>query len=70
LMEKFLQDTNNPYYAGDVEYGPHQPHCWTGGKGLTTFEGYKTMHQRTLVRAVAWMQKTAPAGADTQSWKY
>jgi Putative esterase len=70
LLEKFLATTNYPYYAGDFEYGPHQPHCWTGGKDLTTFEGYLTMHQRTLRSAVAWMEKTAPAGADTESWKY
>ncbi len=70
LLQKFLDTTNNPYYAGDFEYGPHQPHCWTGGEGLTTFEGYLTMHQRTLAKAAAWMDKSAPAGADTTSWKY
>jgi Putative esterase len=70
LLEKFLVTTNYPYFAGDFEYGPHQPHCWTGGRDLTTFEGYLTVNQRTLRRAVAWMQKTAPSGADTQSWKY
>ena len=30
LMEDLLKNTNNPYYAVDVEYGPHQPHCFTG----------------------------------------
>ncbi len=70
LLEAFLKTTNYPYYAGDVEYGPHQPHCWTGGEGLTTFEGYLNVHQRTIRRAIAWMEKTAPTGADTTSWKY
>ncbi|MGB0034865.1 MAG: alpha/beta hydrolase-fold protein [Candidatus Acidiferrales bacterium] len=70
LLQKFLDNTNNPYYAGDFEYGPHEPHCWTGGTKLTTVEGYMTLHQRILPKAAAWMEKTAPAGADTTSWKY
>jgi len=28
FMEKFLETTKNPYYAGVVEYGEKQPHCW------------------------------------------
>ncbi len=70
LMQKFLENTNNPYYAGDFEYGPHEPHCWSGGKGLTTFEGRLNFNQRVLPKAAAWMEKTAPPGADTASWKY
>jgi hypothetical protein len=62
LLENFLKTTNYPYYAGDFEYGPHQRHCWTGGKGLTTFEGYLTTHQRTLRQAAAWMQKDRARG--------
>lgn len=28
LMEKFLEKTKDPYYAGTVEYGDGHPHCW------------------------------------------
>jgi Putative esterase len=70
LMQKFLESTNNPYYAGDFEYGPHQPHCWSGGTGLTALEGRLNVNQRVLPKAAAWMEKTAPPGADTTSWKY
>jgi len=28
LMERFLEKTKNPYYAGVVEYGDGKPHCW------------------------------------------
>ena len=27
-MQKFLEKTKNPYYAGVIEYGDGQPHCW------------------------------------------
>jgi hypothetical protein len=29
-----------------------------------------TLVQRILPKAVAWMDKTAPAGADLKTWKY
>ncbi len=28
FMEKFLESTKDPYYAGVVEYGDGEPHCW------------------------------------------
>ncbi len=28
LLEDFLQNHTNPYYAGTVEYGDREPHCW------------------------------------------
>ncbi len=27
-MEDFLESTSSPHYAGEVEYGEGQPHCW------------------------------------------
>jgi len=27
-MEEFLEQTQNPYYGGVVEYGDGEPHCW------------------------------------------
>lgn len=70
LLQKFLESTNNPYYAGDFEYGPHQPHCFTGDASLPADLGSLTARQRILPKAVEWMLKTAPAGADTTSWRY
>lgn len=70
LMEDFLKNTNNPYYAGDIEYGPHQPHCFTGDAQEDLLVGAMTVVQRILPKAVAWMERTAPAGADLKSWKY
>lgn len=70
LLQKFLESTNNPYYAGDFEYGPHQPHCFTGDASLPADLGELTERQRILPKAVEWMLKTAPPGADTTSWRY
>lgn len=28
LLERFLEKTKNPYYAGTIEYGDGEPHCW------------------------------------------
>ncbi len=36
-MEKFLENTKNPYYAGEVEYGDGAPHCW-GPRGQELIE--------------------------------
>ena len=70
LMEDFLKHTNNPYYAGDFEYGPHQPHCFTGNPDKDSLVGLFDVNQRILPKAAAWMEKSAPQGADTSSWKY
>jgi len=33
FMEKFLESTKDPYYAGVVKYGEGEPHCW-GPRGM------------------------------------
>ena len=78
-LEKFLMSTNDPYFAGDFEYGPHLPHCFSGDAHMpvkpddpyqATLYGWLTVNQRILPQAAAWMEKTAPEGADVKSWKY
>lgn len=79
LLEQFLSKTNNPYYAGDFEYGPHLPHCFTGDAHTpvppatpreAVILGFLTIQQRVLLQAADWMTRTAPPGADVTSWKY
>lgn len=70
LLQQFLESTNNPYYAGDIEYGPHQPHCFTGDANLPAAIGRFTMRQRILAREADWMLRTAPPGADVTTWRY
>ncbi len=37
LMEEFLEETENPYYDGVIEYGDGEPHCW-GPRGKELFQ--------------------------------
>ena len=30
LTEDFLENTTNPYYGGEVDYGDRAEHCWNG----------------------------------------
>ena len=58
LLENFLENTKNPYYAGTVEYGDGKPHCW-GPYG------------KELIKLMAdYITKNAPEGEDTSKWKY
>ncbi|RKY89505.1 hypothetical protein DRQ09_01240 [candidate division KSB1 bacterium] len=58
LLERFLENTKNPYYAGTVEYGDGKPHCW-GPRGTE------------LIKLIAdYITKNAPEGEDTSKWKY
>lgn len=66
LLEQFLESTTDPYYAGSVEWGERQPHCFTGAP---EFPG-QTSYQRVLPRMLERILATAPPGADTVSWRY
>jgi len=58
LLEEFLENTSDPYYAGEVKYGDRAPHCW-GIRG------------RELMEAMArQIMKNAPSGEDTSAWNY
>jgi len=58
LLEDFLEKTKDPYYAGIIEYGDGEPHCW-GPRGPDLL---KLMAEH--------ITKMAPGGEDTSKWKY
>lgn len=67
-MEDFLESTKlpgkSPYYGGSFEFGNNEPHCYAGKipEGVPMLTYY--------VRVFAdYIRKTAPAGADLDSWK-
>lgn len=74
LLEKFLGSTrepeHQPYYAGDFEYGPGQPHCYSGDPAVSVRIARLTINQRFLPLMAQHMLKTAPPGADVKSWRY
>lgn len=70
LMQASMEKSTNPHYVADFDFGIDQPHCYTGPPGETTRHGGMTFTQRVLVAAEKQMLATAPAGADTKSWRY
>ena len=66
LMEKFLESTSDPYYAGSFHWGVRQPHCYSGAPA---FPG-QTSYQRVLPLMQERILATAPPGADVSSWRY
>jgi hypothetical protein len=58
LLDDFLKKAANPPFAGEVVYQPRAPHCW----GPRAPELSQKM--------TAYIEKTAPAGADLKSWRY
>ena len=70
LMQRSLEASANPHYVPDFDYGMDQPHCYSGPPGSTAREGGRTFTRRVLKASEEWMLKSAPAGADTASWRY
>lgn len=68
-MQEFLDSPANPYKVADFDYGPGQPHCYTGGPELTPQERNGRLLQRILSQAAEHMVKTAPKDAD-MNWRY
>lgn len=58
LLEMFLEKTENPYYAGSIEYGDRKPHCW-GPESKELMKLFETH-----------IKKNAPAGEDPSKWIY
>ncbi len=64
LLERFLKRATNPVFEGTIEYGKRAPHCWSGcAPGRNTTLCY-------LPAMAEHIRKTAPPGADLESWKY
>ena len=74
LAQKFLDSTKDPgkgpYAAATFDFGPGMPHGYTGGYPEPMAQANGTLNQRLMPEMEAWMLKTAPADADTRSWRY
>jgi hypothetical protein len=68
-MEDFLMRAQ-PSSEAEIVYGERREHCFTGDSSVPNNVGNRTVHQRYIPAMAAWMQKTAPAGADLKSWRY
>jgi hypothetical protein len=70
LAQEFLESTRNPSFAGVIDYGRRAEHCWNGDHTRPNSESRLRYHQMFIPIAAERMRKTAPAGADLDSWNY
>ena len=70
LAQEFLESTRNPRFEGVIDYGRRAEHCWNGDHARPNAESRLRYHQMFIPIAAERMRKTAPAGADLDSWNY
>ncbi|MBS3819672.1 hypothetical protein KGY73_09250 [bacterium] len=70
LMEDFLENTTDPYYAGEVDYGDRDEHCWNGDHTRPNAISRLRYHQMFIPKIVKRIQESVPEGGDIHSWKY
>jgi hypothetical protein len=74
LTQQFLDSTREPgkgpYADATFDFGPGRPHGYTGDIFLPPQVAGGTLVQRMMPVMMEHMLKTAPAGADTKSWRY
>ncbi|MDH5590768.1 MAG: hypothetical protein OEZ37_12040 [Gemmatimonadota bacterium] len=70
LAEDFLESTTNPYYAGEVDYGDRDEHCWNGDHDQPNAISRLRYIQMFAPRMVQRMMEAHPRGADLSSWRY
>jgi hypothetical protein len=70
LAEEFLESTADPYYAGEVDYGARDEHCWNGDHTRPNALSRLRYHQMFIPRIMDQIRKNHPAGVDTVSWRY
>ena len=68
--EKVLKATKNPPFGGEVDYGDRAEHCWNGDHTQPNAISRLRYHQMFIPKIAERIDKTAPSGADTKSWRY
>jgi hypothetical protein len=70
LAQEFLESTRNPPFEGVIDYGRRAEHCWNGDHDRPNSQSRLRYHQMFIPIAVERIRKTAPPGADLDSWNY
>ena len=68
LTEDFLENTTNPYYNGEVDYGNGAEHCWNGDQQNPNHISrlrYNTMYIDKIRNR---LKKTAPRNHNLKNW--
>ncbi|MGH9369353.1 MAG: alpha/beta hydrolase-fold protein [Thermoanaerobaculia bacterium] len=70
LAEQFLKGATDPPYGGEIDYEPRAEHCWNGDHTRPNYSSRLRYHQMFAPKIVERIRKSAPAGADLESWRY
>jgi hypothetical protein len=70
LVEDFLRSTTNPPFEGEVLYGDRAEHCWNGDPTRPNAISRLRYIQMYAPKIVQRIERSAPTGADLQSWRY
>src|SRR5262249_44427948 len=70
LMEERFRRLENPKPDAKFDYGARDGHCWSGDHEHMNFESRLTYHARFIPVLVDHFLRSAPARADTTSWRY
>ena len=68
--EAFLKISTNPPADARVDYGTRDEHCWSGDHEHVNAVSRLTYNSRFIRLMADHWTRTAPAGADTTSWRY
>ncbi len=70
VTEEFLQQTDNPHYGGEIEYGDRDEHCWNGDHNQPNAISRLRYNRMFIPKWTKEIQNRAPEGADLTSWRY
>jgi hypothetical protein len=70
LVEEFLKSTKDPSYDGEVDYGDRAEHCWNGDHMRPNAASRLRYPQMFAPSVVERILRSAPPGADLDSWRY
>ena len=70
LTEAFLENTTDPYFAGEVDYGDRAEHCWNGDHENGNHISRLRYNSRFVPKILQRIEQSAPDGADVTSWRY
>ena len=70
LAEEILENTTNPYYDGEIDYGDRAEHCWNGDHSQPNHISRLRYNQMFIPKWAEEIKDRAPRGADLRSWRY
>lgn len=70
LTEAMLENTKDPHYGGEVDYGDRAEHCWNGDHEQPNYISRLRYHRMFIPKWSEQIKTRAPQGVDLRSWRY